>query len=424
MSWIFVAPQGLRQETSAIVSSPLSWSTLLFVNPVQFYCTLGVGAQESQGLTPASTILVCESGGLLEWVPLEAEVYQAMALNFTPCYYHKFIGWDVEDSRADLAVNIAIAVANSVFSIVAVLGNAVVIFVIWKKATSVPYNTLLGCLALSDLVVGLLGQPSTAALATVWISRKSFRTFCSLKVVQSFGGWAAGGVTLCTLCAISLDRYLALRLHLRYAVVVTVPRVLVSYVFSWIFYLLFVTLRFFVSEQVWLISALLLIAFKILLILAFYAKVFQIIRRHRRQIHAQILLAEHFHGRSAVEAARHKNSAVTMMYVLAANMLCYVPFVALLIVEAMRGYTPSVEKAYFLSTTNVFLSSSLNPFFYCWRIREIRLAALKILRRAARPLFKRETWTNNVSIDASPWCISSLTNYIVLVVISSVRLQT
>ena len=48
---------------------------------------------------------------------------------------------------------------------------------------------------------------------------------------------AAGGFSLvcrCSQCIISVDRYLALKLHLRYTAVVTVNRVLATVIGFWI----------------------------------------------------------------------------------------------------------------------------------------------------------------------------------------------
>ena len=306
-----------------------------------------------------------------------------MAWNTTSCYFHSVA--ELGNSRAELIANIAIAVLNSVFSLISLLGNAFVISVIWKReALHVPYNTLLGCLAFSDFVVGLIGQPSVVALKVVELRMASFATYCSAKIVQSSTGWLTAGVSLSTLCAISLDRYLALRLHMRYATVVTVPRVLGVAIFFWVLCLFFIIVRFFMAGSIWMASAFLFMFINLALISIFYGNVFQIIRRHRRQIHARMQLAQHFHGRSAVEVARHKRSAVTMMYVLASFVVCYLPFLATIIVDRRKGYTSAVKIAYDMSATFVLLSSSLNPFLYCWRVREIRQEAIKVLMRLGR----------------------------------------
>ena len=108
----------------------------------------------------------------------------------------------------------------------------------------------------------------------------------------------------------------------------------------------------------------------------------QIVRRHWRQIHERLKLTAHFHGRSAVEIARHEKSAVTMLYVLGIFLLCFRPFLVTVLIETAQGYTLSVKIAYDYTTTAVvFLSSSLNSPLYCWRIREIRRAAKKAIQR-------------------------------------------
>ena len=297
------------------------------------------------------------------------------------CFY---VPGRVDGSQSSYVSNIFTGVASSILSLITVGGNAFVIFVICgrPKVRQVPYNVLLGCLALSDFVVGIVAQPSMAISKIVEIRQGSAPAYCYTRLVQSCSGWLTAGLSLLILCAISLDRYLALKLHLRYPTVVTVPRVVSAVVVFWICCAAGVALRFFVHDRYWMLLAFVLLLITLSLIVVFYANVFRIIRRHRRQIRARDQLAEYFHGRSAVEVARHKRSAVTMMYVLAAFIVCYVPFLAAIIAETTWGYTVEVKVAYDYSTTFVFLSSSVNPILYCWRIREMRQAASRTVGRA------------------------------------------
>ena len=301
------------------------------------------------------------------------------------CYY--FPAATVDATYDSQATNAFTAVANAVLSLIATCGNAFVIFVVvrHREERHVPYNVLLGCLALSDLMVGLVAQPALAIHKIMEIRRQSFGTRCTARVVQSCSGWLTSGVSLFTLCAISLDRYLALKFHLRYASVVTATSYVAVVIGFWVFAAIFITLRFFVELRIWMLSTFTVMLVSIVLILSFYAKIFQVIRRHRRQIHARNQLAQHFHGRTAVEAARHRRSAVTMMYVLGAFIVCFVPCAATIMVETIQGPLTSVRVAYDFSATIVFLSSSLNPFLYCWRIGKIRQAALKLLKRGGLP---------------------------------------
>ena len=297
------------------------------------------------------------------------------------CYF--FQAATVDATYDSHATNAFTAVANAVLSLIATCGNAFVIFVILRhrEERHVPYNVLLGCLALSDLMVGLVAQPALAIHKIMEIRRQSFAIRCTARIVQSCSGWLTSGVSLFTLCAISLDRYLALRLHLRYASVLTASRYVATVIGFWIFAAILITLKFFAEEHIWMLSAFTVMLGSIVLSVSFYAKVFQVIRRHRRQILARNQLAQHFHGGTAVEVARQRRSAVTMMCVFAAYILCFVPFTATIVAETIQGPWTGVEIAYNFSATIVFLSSSLNPFLYCWRIGKIRQAALKLFKR-------------------------------------------
>ena len=281
-----------------------------------------------------------------------------------------------------LVANILAAALNSLFSVTAVCGNAFIIIVIWRREVlHVPSNILLCCLAISDLVVGLISQPAFVIYKVAEI-KGYFDVYCAARMFLFCSGKLFSGVSLLTMCAISVDRYLALKLHLRYTAVVTAPRVLTTVIGFWLFFATNIGLGFAIRKDshsnVMRIVLLLIILF---VTAVAYMKVFQIVRRHRRQIHEQFKLTAHFHGRSVVEVARHKKSAVTMLYVLGAFLLCYVPFLCTVIAETVQGYTLSVKIADDYTTTVAFLSSSFNPVLYCWRIREIRRAAKSAIQR-------------------------------------------
>ena len=55
---------------------------------------------------------------------------------------------------------------------------------------------------------------------------RNLSAYCWLRLLQSRTAWNTSGVSLLTVAAVSVDRLLALTLHLRYETLVTVPRVL------------------------------------------------------------------------------------------------------------------------------------------------------------------------------------------------------
>ena len=69
---------------------------------------------------------------------------------------------DFSSSSYEVAFSTAIAMA--VLSPVAVMGNALILVVIWKKTfVRTPFHILLSGLALTDLCTGLISQPFFAA---------------------------------------------------------------------------------------------------------------------------------------------------------------------------------------------------------------------------------------------------------------------
>ena len=313
------------------------------------------------------------------------QIMKKMTTNDTVTCY--FLSVTLVHSRDTFVASVITSVLNSFLSVTAVFGNAFVISVIWRREVlHVPSNILLCCLATSDLVVGLISQPAFVIYKVAEI-KGYFNVYCAARMFFFCSGWLFSGVSLLTMCAISVDRYLALKLHLRYTAVVTVTRVLATVIGFWLVCAISITLRL-VMENTdhWNIIPLGILLISLLVIMVAFSKAFKIVRRHQRQIHDRFELAAHFHGRSAVEVARHKKSAVTMLYILGAFLLCYVPFLGTIITERVLGYTLPVKIAYECTATVVFFSSSLNPPLYCWRIREIRRVASSTLDRVITAL--------------------------------------
>ena len=288
-----------------------------------------------------------------------------------------FLILTLDQGRSVLLTNIITAILNGVLSVVAVCGNAFVLHVIYRREVlHVPSNILLGCLALSDLVVGLVCQPSFV-IHQVTEMLELLSAYCATKLVQSCTGWVTAAVSFLTLCAISVDRYLALKLHLRYVSVVTVQRVLATVLGLWTFCLTGIAIRFLINDDKhWNIIPLVILGISFLVTLSMHTHVFRRVRHHRNQIRDRFELAASFDGQRWIDMARHKKSTATILYILGAFIFCYVPFLGTILAEISGGYTLSVKIAYQYTTSIVFFSSTLNPILYCWRIREIRRAAM------------------------------------------------
>ena len=158
-----------------------------------------------------------------------------MAENDCDTLYELLFGTSpaVEDFRPSLVAN---CVFNSFLSCTTVILNIVTIHAI-RKTALLPktLRTLLLSLAASDVGVGLLVQPLYISTLVSRLNKKRIRIDCI-----SYKGSSAPINFFCIsslfkVVAISVDRFLAVRLHLRYQELVTHKRVITAVISIWLF---------------------------------------------------------------------------------------------------------------------------------------------------------------------------------------------
>ena len=286
-----------------------------------------------------------------------------------------FLEVNVEKTKDTFIASIVTCILNAVFSLLTSTGNFIIIRAIQK--TQELYSTsfiLLACLAASDLLVGLICQPFFVAYQISELA-DNISAYCVIRMIQSISGWTTTGVSLATLSGISVDRLLALTLHLRYNMIVTIPRIFQTVFVFWILSVTIVMLRFWIRK--WIILPVVIVITSFLVTTASTFKIFQIVRQHQRQISQQQQSVQI----TTVNVLKCRKSAVTVLYVYGLFLIFYIPFFVTMSVETLTGYTVKVKIAYDYATTLVFINSFLNPLVYCWRIREIRRAVKNALRR-------------------------------------------
>ena len=297
-----------------------------------------------------------------------------MNTTYLTCFFLR-VYW--EQTGQEITASILSCVASSLFTLTAVLGNGIVMLVIWKtRELHSPSYTLLFCLAASDLLVGFVAQPSFVAYKIAQ-HLEHFSAYCNLRMIQFFCGWITSGVSFLTLSGVCVDRLLALTLHLRYRNLITVPRVLTMIIAVWVSVCSIGTiLKFWIDN--WVIMPAITALLPILTTAFCTFKPFRIARKHHRQIHDQNQVT--ITNVPLVNVRKCKKSAMTVLYVYGLLLAFYLPFLAVMAVETMNGYTRSVQVAYDYATTVVFINSSINPVIYCWRIRQVRRAVKEYLR--------------------------------------------
>ena len=266
----------------------------------------------------------------------------------------------------------------------ATLGNSIIICAFRKASSMTPASRiLLLSVAASDLGVGFIVQPiNTAIMVKMLVFRNihgdvanpDLHLMCPLVKTWQFLSIFFAGSSLLTIGAFSIDRFLALYLHLRYRQIVTASRVVAVVTAIWItafLTALLQTLTVF-NDIINLTGELL-----VLLMASFaYITIYNIARRHHNQIYGQAQLEN-----QVTQLSGAKKLAINSLYIYVIMVICYVPSICISLIFTMSRTPGSLlTLCYYLGASLVFFNSSLNPLVYCWKLREVREAVVDILK--------------------------------------------
>ena len=289
-----------------------------------------------------------------------------------------------ETSTPSIPTGIAVSLStlNIFLSIIASLGNALILVALHKETSlHPPTKRLFRCLAITDLCVGVITQPLFTIFlfssATTEVNQKVVFYVATLCTASSF--------VLClesifTSSAISVDRLLALLSGLRYRHVVTLPRIRAVITFFWLIGVSTGLIYFWSNGIAFLISFSLII-FSLTASVFFYSTIYFKLRRHRLQV-SPLTQGQPNRRELPLNIARYKNSVSSAIWVQVSLVTCYIPLSVVVMLVAY-GQIPGrqSEIALYVSGTLVYLNSSLNPILYCWKIRPVRQAAKDTIKQ-------------------------------------------
>ena len=280
------------------------------------------------------------------------------------------------------ALEVFTCVLNSVLPLVGITGNLLTIFVFYNTPRlHLPPNVFLCCLAASNFVLAAMAQPSYVVYKVSEITGNR-AVWCHGRIVHWFVGFLCAGVSVLTITAIAVERYLALYLHLKYVTSVTVKRCLIAAISFWIFcFLVMLSLFFMNSDRYWTVVPIPVIVLSMVLTTTAYIKIFKILHRHQVQIRAEALPAWQNTECPPMNLKKYKKSAITTLYILGLFLASNVPVVIAMAARVVIGYTSAVKLAYELSASVFYVSSSLNPVLYCWRLKDFRQALFNTLKK-------------------------------------------
>ena len=291
---------------------------------------------------------------------------------------------DIEDLHSTYIAN---CVFNNLLCFPVIVLNIATIHAI-RKTSLLPatLKTLLLSLAVSDVGVGLLVQPFYTFLLVNWLQLNSrcsynvtFHNILCLFSVASFTG----------VVAVSVDRFLAIHLHLRYQEHVTHKRVVALVISIWLLSLFTSLTPLWLTSDIFSPIIVILAVVGLVFIAMVYIRIYLAVRRHNSQIHTLQVQ----HGTQTGEKAHFAllvKSAFGTFYVYLLLLICYLPHLVCMAVIEIQGPSIASKKCFLVSMSLVFLNSVLNPVIYCWKMRHIRRVIMDTLRYTI-------TWLSNRS---------------------------
>ena len=280
---------------------------------------------------------------------------------------------DEESSPFETSVIIN-SVLNALLIPICIAGNVLVLAAVWRNPSLRTPSIILQCsLAVSDLLVGLLALPLDIAVAFTPLSQVSSDSRLSqARLVLTIQLCC---VSLDTMTAISVDRYLALHYHMRYPNMMTSRRATCVAATFW-------CKNFILSLLIiWKKTAILLVALVFFALCLFtssitYNAIYRIVRHHQHQMHAQQQAVQSMNAEQNLKIQAKKRAANTFIYYICL-VLCYFPEAVSFLI--WMTYKEHWNIRWRFADTILFMNSAINPFLYCWRNREVREAVLKIV---------------------------------------------
>ena len=256
------------------------------------------------------------------------------------------------------------------FSITAILGNTLILVALHKESSLHPPSKLLyRCLATTDLLVGLILEPSLAAYYVLLATEQRSSNLCFYSAtIGAVSFTTLSAVSLLTMTTISVDRLLALLLGLRYRQVVTLGRGRALITFFWI------VSPGFAVMTIWEFSIgksynYTLILLCILVSLFCYLKILFTLRQNQTK------------AQQPFNIARYRKTVSTAIWVEVTLIACYLPYSIVIAIITIHGSSPLLDVMWKSAACLLCLNSSLNPILYCWKISELKQEVKNTIRQ-------------------------------------------
>ena len=334
-------------------------------------------------------------------------------------------------SQLPIGVLTSLLAFNIILSFTASLGNVLILLTLYKVSFLHPVTKLLfACLATTDLCVGLFSQPLFVAnmILNIDLANTDLDILSQMNEVVFISSNVLCGVSVLISTAISVDRLLVLLLRLKYRQVVTLKRAQVVILLCWVTAVSCGLVRVWsqtISQIVVLVIGLVSLVTSVLC----YVKIYLRLQGNQATIEdssggLQSNEDEEVSGGRATEdgvgemtgagkdteeeagagtgratdekslgagtakvspkrriqeivrlnIVQYKKVVSSIFWLQLTLVACYAPFITVSLLRHTVLSGTTIHGLWLFTATLVYSNSSLNPFLYCWKIREVRMA--------------------------------------------------
>ena len=265
------------------------------------------------------------------------------------------------------AVLVFITVASIITCpLTTILNVLIIICVKTKSVLRTKSNITLACLAITDAVMGAIGQP---AFISWLIARGQGDDVLWQTLLCQFIFKLLTLSSLLHMVMINLERYIAIKHTLQYTTIVMEVRLIYLSVFLWIMALLLTLLISDITKIISIITALAIIVFCQVVL-------YREARRHEKEI-ANQQVSVGIKQKKLKERKALKTTTTILVFL----MLSYLPllFVGLLIGNDVVKSVNLQDILTFTVILTITANSLANPIIYCIRVRQFRVTFIELI---------------------------------------------
>ena len=205
------------------------------------------------------------------------------------CGIHIFLGGTLDHTATEAyAVLVFLIIVNIITCPVTIILNTLALLAVnTKPRLKTKSNVALGCLATTDGIMGLIGQPLFIAWITSSLHGQNSSAYCTLQSLSRNSLRVLIAESLFQLVLINVERYIAIKHSLEYITMVTKTRILRSSALAWIAVLFLTITCTIIDNDIYLTVSNILVCVCVAIIIFCQVVLYIETRRHEKEIASQ-----------------------------------------------------------------------------------------------------------------------------------------